>query len=130
MALYDYTVMYPSYFNCSSPCSQDGGCSFIGGLTITLNVALSSTDWAAVQANLHLATEPSNTYLSVQAGFLTQGSNTPISSSAALQVLYIYHVVTHCCIPFTLVFTELLLTGDAFHILYSNRQLLCSLNSR
>jgi hypothetical protein len=63
-----------------------GSCSFIGGLTVTLNAALDSEDWAAIQANIYLATEPANTYLSMQAGFLTQGSNSPISSSSAIQV--------------------------------------------
>ena len=67
--------------------TQGGGsCSFIGGLTVTLNAALDSEDWADIQANIYLATEPANTYLSMQAGFLTQGSNSPISSSSAIQV--------------------------------------------
>ena len=66
--------------------TQEGSCSFVEGLTGTLNTVLSSSDWAAIQANLYLATDPSNAYLSMQAGFLTEGSNSPISSSAALQV--------------------------------------------
>ena len=65
---------------------QDGSCSFVGGLTVTLNTALSSDDWAAIQANIYLATTFESTYISMQAGFLTDGSNIPISSSAALQV--------------------------------------------
>lgn len=66
--------------------TQEGSCSFIGGLTVTLNAGLSSSDWEAIQAHLYLATDSTNAYLSMQAGFLTGDSNIPISSSAALQV--------------------------------------------
>ena len=66
--------------------TQNGSCSFTGSLTVTLIAALSSDDWAAIQANLYLAINSTNTYLSLQAGFIIDGSNTPISSSAALQV--------------------------------------------
>lgn len=66
--------------------TQEGSCSFIGGLTVALNTGLSSSDWEAIQAHLYLATDSTNAYLSMQAGFLTEDGNSPISSSAALQV--------------------------------------------
>ena len=51
-----------------------------------VSVSLSEQDWGAIQADIHLATTPSNTYISLETGFLTSEMNSPVPSSSALPI--------------------------------------------